>query len=322
VSTALEIVGKFDTSDIVAGFDDVGAAAKDMDNDVAAAASGTDAKMGSLADSADSLGSSSSQAAGGVGDLGGALALMPGPLGAVGSGMESLAPAIMGVTGASDLLKLATESQIVVSAKAKVATVAHTIAEKARTAAAKAGAIAQWALNAAMSANPIGLVVLAIAALVAGFVLAYKKSDTFRAIVDTAMNAAKKAIGFVVDKVKDLVDVIQEKLTPIMPELSKAFETAKDLIVGYIELITLPIRTMINLVQDLIDKIKSIPLVDAVTRIGAGFTGEQPGGLPTGFGPKGTGWAVTNINVTGVLDARMTEQILLRQNLQMGHPVP
>src|SRR5690606_18908344 len=44
----------------------------------------------------------------------------------------------------------------------------------------------QWLFNAAMSANPIGLVVVAIAALVAGIVLAYKRSETFRNIVQTA----------------------------------------------------------------------------------------------------------------------------------------
>lgn len=50
----------------------------------------------------------------------------------------------------------------------------------------------QWLLNAAMSANPIGLVVLAIAALVAAFVLAWKKSETFRKIVTAVFEAVKK----------------------------------------------------------------------------------------------------------------------------------
>lgn len=38
----------------------------------------------------------------------------------------------------------------------------------------------QWLLNAAMAANPIGLVVIAIAALVAAFVVLWKKSEGFR----------------------------------------------------------------------------------------------------------------------------------------------
>ncbi|QIM22887.1 hypothetical protein G7075_20050 [Phycicoccus sp. HDW14] len=42
---------------------------------------------------------------------------------------------------------------------------------------------AQWLWNAALTANPIGIVVVAIAALVAAIVLAWKNSETFRAIV-------------------------------------------------------------------------------------------------------------------------------------------
>ena len=45
---------------------------------------------------------------------------------------------------------------------------------------------AQWLLNAALAANPIGLVVVAIGALVAGLVYAYQHSETFRKIVDAA----------------------------------------------------------------------------------------------------------------------------------------
>lgn len=44
----------------------------------------------------------------------------------------------------------------------------------------------QWALNFAMTANPIGLVVVAIAALAVGLIYAYKKSETFRTIVQDA----------------------------------------------------------------------------------------------------------------------------------------
>lgn len=43
---------------------------------------------------------------------------------------------------------------------------------------------AQWLLNAALTANPIGLVILAIAAIIAIIVVAYKKSETFRALLN------------------------------------------------------------------------------------------------------------------------------------------
>jgi len=74
-------------------------------------------------------------------------------------------------------------------------------ATKAWTAITKIAAATQWLLNAALDANPIGLVVIALAALVVGLVIAYKKSDTFRHIVQTAfhavLNAAQTAFGWI-----------------------------------------------------------------------------------------------------------------------------
>jgi len=76
-------------------------------------------------------------------------------------------------------------------------TTAKMLASKAATfavsAATKAAAAAQWLLNAAMSANPIGLVVLAIVALVAVVVLAWKRNEKFREVITKAWNAIKNA---------------------------------------------------------------------------------------------------------------------------------
>ena len=63
---------------------------------------------------------------------------------------------------------------------------AHKAASMAVSIASKAVAAGQWLVNAAMSANPIGLVVGLLVALGAAFVIAYKKSATFRAIVQGA----------------------------------------------------------------------------------------------------------------------------------------
>jgi len=57
----------------------------------------------------------------------------------------------------------------------------------------KAWTIVQGILNTVMAMNPIGLVVIAIAGLAAGLVYAYKKSETFRNIVDGAMSAVRDA---------------------------------------------------------------------------------------------------------------------------------
>lgn len=56
---------------------------------------------------------------------------------------------------------------------------------------------AQLAFNLVLMANPIGLVIAAIAALVAIFVVAYKKSETFRKVVDKSWAGIKRATAAV-----------------------------------------------------------------------------------------------------------------------------
>lgn len=56
----------------------------------------------------------------------------------------------------------------------------------------------QWALNAALTANPIGIIIVAIAAFVALLIYAYNHSDTFRKIIDRAFKGAKIIIAALV----------------------------------------------------------------------------------------------------------------------------
>lgn len=60
--------------------------------------------------------------------------------------------------------------------------------------ATKVWAAVQWAMNAALAANPIVLVALALAALAVALVVAWKKSDQFRAIVLKAWEAIKGGV--------------------------------------------------------------------------------------------------------------------------------
>lgn len=90
--------------------------------------------------------------------------------------------------------------------RSTVATVAHRVAVTAASVATRVWAAGQLLLNIALSANPIGLVVVAVAALAAGVVIAYKKSDTFRAIVDKLWSSIKSAwewLGKFVSKMRD-----------------------------------------------------------------------------------------------------------------------
>lgn len=108
---------------------------------------------------------------------------------------------------------------------------------------------AQMALNLAMRLNPVGLVVTAILLLVGGLILAYKKSKTFRAIVDAVMRAAGKAIKAVIKFVSDLVKWVKDNAPAAWNRLKSAAVTA-------LRILTLPIRTAIRVVTSLVQWVR------------------------------------------------------------------
>lgn len=74
------------------------------------------------------------------------------------------------VVAAKAAYVLATNSETLASARSTIASGIHKAAMLGGTIATYAAAAAQWALNAAMTANPIGLVIIAVVALIAAFV--------------------------------------------------------------------------------------------------------------------------------------------------------
>lgn len=79
--------------------------------------------------------------------------------------------------------------------------VASRVAMLASAVASKAMALGIRLVNAAMRANPIGLIITLITALVAIVVVAYKKNETFRKIVDAVWKGIQQAISFAWNKV-------------------------------------------------------------------------------------------------------------------------
>lgn len=86
----------------------------------------------------------------------------------------------------------------------------------------KAWTAAQKVFNIVMNANPIGLVVMAIAALVAAFVIAYKKSDTFRNFVNNLWATLKEKLQPVLRAVGDF---IQTKVVPAFQRMGNFIQT-------------------------------------------------------------------------------------------------
>lgn len=121
-----------------------------------------------------------------------ALSLVVGSLGFLG-------PALVAVTGFMAQHKTAITALVITVGTAVLAWKAWQIGIAAWTAITKAAAAVQAAYNAVMLANPIGLVIVALVALAAGIIYAYKHSATFRGIVDKVWAALKVAGQWVVD---------------------------------------------------------------------------------------------------------------------------
>jgi len=79
-----------------------------------------------------------------------------------------------------------------------VVTIAHRAAQMIATGATALMTGAQWLLNAALSANPIGLVIGLLVALGAGLVIAWNNSETFRTVVTGAWEGIKTVASGVV----------------------------------------------------------------------------------------------------------------------------
>ena len=101
---------------------------------------------------------------------------------------------------------------------------------KAFKAAQEGATVAQWLLNAAMSANPIGLVVAAITALVAAFVILWNKSEAFREFFIGMWEAIKETVGDICEAIggffSDLWEGIETGATAAWEWISDVFTGA------------------------------------------------------------------------------------------------
>jgi hypothetical protein len=76
---------------------------------------------------------------------------------------------------------------------ATATSLAHAAAEKARLIWTESATVAQWAMNTALTANPIGAVVAAVALLVGGLITLYKNFEGVRNVIDGVWDYLKRA---------------------------------------------------------------------------------------------------------------------------------
>lgn len=153
---------------------------------------------------------------------------------------------------------------------------------------------AQWLLNAAMSANPIGLIVAAIAGLVAAFVVLWNKSEAFRdfwtKVWDVIKIAAQAVIASIVgdftlawDAIKAVWELVGPFFEGVWKNIKKVFSGVKkyfkdtfqgasdavDVIMrGLVAIIKLPINAMIMKINSFIRGLNAIQIPDWVPGVG------------------------------------------------------
>ncbi len=118
--------------------------------------------------------------------------------------------------------------------KAVASTVASNIAQRAAAVASKAWAAAQWLVNAALNANPILIVVTVVAALVAAIILAYKHSETFRAVVQRAGSIIVGVFRSILGVVQGVVGWVRQHWPLMLAILTGPIGVAVYFIVGHL----------------------------------------------------------------------------------------
>ena len=206
MSNEIKMTFAGDSKDLEGAFGRLGTAATSMDGKVGRLPS----TMGSSEDAFEGLGRSanrlgenldrasgaSSMLSGGIGDVGGALTAAFGEdsgIGKFGEQMEVVGTVVMGFTGVMDLAILANTALSAGHLKSAASATVHGIATTAIAIKTGVWTAAQWLLNVALSANPIGLIILGIVALVGVIILIATKTTWFQTAWKVAWGAIKTA---------------------------------------------------------------------------------------------------------------------------------
>ena len=116
----------------------------------------------------------------------------------------------------------------------------------------KAWVVIQKIINVLLFANPIGLVIAAIAALVAGIVILYKRSETFRGIISGVFNVLKLVYNIVWNQLKKAFAVIRETFKGTGGDLKKY--------------LMMPINFVIDAFNRFLDLLEKIPGVGKLVK--------------------------------------------------------
>ena len=112
-----------------------------------------------------------------------------------------------------------------------------------------------WAV---LSANPVGAVVAAVAALVAGFVLMYQKCEWFREMVNEAFAQIKTSVSETIEKIKPILQQLGESFKNLLEQLKPVFQFIITYVMGMIQGALSALQPLISAVKNAIDFVSNI----------------------------------------------------------------
>lgn len=127
----------------------------------------------------------------------------------------------------------------------------------------KAVTAAQWLMNAAMTANPIGLIIAAVAALVAAFVVLWKKSEGFRNFFIGMWEKIKEVAGAVWQAITGFFSSAWETIQSVWSAVAGWFsetviEPIKEFFSAVVDFFTEAFDTIAGFAQSCWDTIKAV----------------------------------------------------------------
>lgn len=142
------------------------------------------------------------------------------------------------------------EDELVIAGAAVGGIVTGLVAYQTATAAARGVTVAltaaQVALNVAMAANPIGIIVVAVAALIAGLVAAYFRFESFRNIVDQVFDVIQRVAGVVWEFVQGAWSALQSAFQTVMPYIEATITVLRDTFVGVWETVSTAVTSFFS----------------------------------------------------------------------------
>ena len=239
-----------DSSQLEKAFESVGASAKKMTDDVGTASSSFD-HAGEKFDGLESKAMGFRDTITGVQDsVKGFGSILKGDF----SG-DALFTAAAGIgdlaSGFSNLLIPALSSAVTWLKATKVGMLATAVAEGVVKAATAVWTGVQWLLNVALTANPIGIIIVAIAALVAIIIVIATKTTWFQDIWTRVWAGVKIAASAVWDWLKGAWDWLGGAFDWLVAKFKSIPEFLKSAFSGLVNVITAPFRAAFNFISDI-----------------------------------------------------------------------